>query len=73
LSAPPRARRRLAIATLAIEGDELVVALSALVSGGHRPGLRLDFAEGSPCARLVMSCADPQEQAELVRRAQRGP
>ena len=45
----------------------------ALVTGGHRPGLRVDFAEGSPYSRLVMSCADPQQQAELVRRAQRGP
>jgi hypothetical protein len=42
------------------------------VTGGHRPGLRVDFGEGAPYARLVISSADPQEQAELVRRAQRG-
>jgi hypothetical protein len=44
----------------------------ALVTGGHRPGLRVDFGEGSPYARLVLACADPQETAEIVRRAQRG-
>ena len=30
----------------------------ALVTGGHRPGLRVDFGERSPYARLVISSAD---------------
>jgi len=44
-----------------------------LVTGGHRPGLRVDFDQRAPYSRLVISSADPQEQAERVRRAQRGP
>lgn len=44
----------------------------ALVTGGHRPGLRVDFGEGSPYSRLVMSCADPQEQAKHLCRAEQG-
>lgn len=42
------------------------------VTGGHRSGLRIDFGDGSPYARLVISSGDSQEQAEIVRRAQRG-
>ena len=45
----------------------------ALVTGGHRPGLRVDFAEGAPFSRLVLSCANPQEQAQLVCGARRSP
>ena len=45
----------------------------ALVSGGRRPGLRVDFGEGAPYSRLVITVADPQEQAKMIRRAQRGP
>jgi len=45
----------------------------ALVRGGRRPGLRVDFGEGAPYSRLVITVADPQEQAAVIRRAQRGP
>ena len=45
----------------------------ALVSGGRRPGLRVDFGEGAPFSRLVITVPDPQEQADVIRRAQRGP
>lgn len=45
----------------------------ALVRGGRRPGLRVDFGDGAPYSRLVISVEDPQEQAKLIRRAQRGP
>jgi hypothetical protein len=45
----------------------------ALVSGGRRPGLRVDFGVGAPYSRLVITVADPQEQAKVIRRAQRGP
>ena len=45
----------------------------ALVRGGHRPGLRIDLEAPAPYSRLVLTVADPQEQAKLVSRAQRGP
>jgi hypothetical protein len=44
-----------------------------LVTGGRRPGLRVDFGEGAPYSRLVITLADPQEQANVITRAQRGP
>jgi hypothetical protein len=56
------------MATLAIDGDELVVARS---SASPRPAAACFADPRFP--RLVTSCADPQEQVELVRRAQRGP
>ncbi len=45
----------------------------ALVTGGRRAGLRVDFGEGAPYSRLVITVADPQEQAKVIRRAQRDP
>ncbi|HEX4035169.1 MAG TPA: hypothetical protein VHX66_12065 [Solirubrobacteraceae bacterium] len=41
----------------------------ALVRGGRRPALRVDFAEGAPYARLVASVADPESAAADIRRA----
>ena len=45
----------------------------ALIRGGRRPGLRVDFGDGAPYSRLVISVDDPHGQANLIRRARRGP
>ncbi len=41
----------------------------ALVHGGRRPGLRVDFGPDAPYARLVVTVADPQANADAIRRA----
>jgi hypothetical protein len=41
----------------------------ALVRGGKRPGLRVDFDHDAPFARLVATVADPQASAEAIRSA----
>jgi len=41
----------------------------ALVRGGRGPGLRVDFADGAPFARLVATVADPQALATAIRAA----
>jgi hypothetical protein len=41
----------------------------ALVRGGKRPGLRVDFGDGAPYARLVVTVADPQASAAAIRSA----
>lgn len=46
------------------EGNDL-----ALMTGGLRPGLRVDFGEGAPYSRLVITVADPQRQAGTIRSA----
>ena len=41
----------------------------ALVRGGHRPGLRIDFADGAPYARLVATVESPESTAAEIRGA----
>jgi hypothetical protein len=41
----------------------------AFVRGGRRPGLRVDFDDASPYARLVVTVADPQASAVAIRSA----
>jgi hypothetical protein len=41
----------------------------ALVRGGRRPGLRVDFDDGAPYDRLVVTVADPQASAVAIRSA----
>ena len=41
----------------------------ALVHGGRRPGLRVDFDDDAPYSRLVMTVADPQATAQTIRSA----
>jgi hypothetical protein len=41
----------------------------ALVRGGKRPGLRVDFNADAPYARLVVTVADPQASAAMIRSA----
>lgn len=37
--------------------------------GGKQPGLRVDFGDGAPYARLVVTVADPQASAAAIRSA----
>jgi hypothetical protein len=39
----------------------------AFVRGGRRPGLRVDFDDASPYARLVVTVADPQASVVAIR------
>lgn len=41
----------------------------ALVRGGRGPGLRVDFGDGAPYSRLVMTVPDPQAKADAIRQA----
>lgn len=41
----------------------------ALVRGGRRPGLRVDFGSDAPFARLVATVDDPQAPAAMIRSA----
>ena len=41
----------------------------ALIRGGRRPALRVDFGEGAPFSRLIVTVPDPHAAAELIRRA----
>ena len=41
----------------------------ALVHGGRRPGLRVDFDGDAPYSRLVVTVADPQATAQAIRSA----
>ena len=41
----------------------------ALVHGGKRPGLRVDFGPDAPYSRLVVTVADPQAQADAIHQA----
>jgi hypothetical protein len=41
----------------------------ALVRGGKRPGLRVDFGTDAPFSRLVITVADPQASAAQIRQA----
>ena len=44
----------------------------ALIRGGRKPGLRVDFGEGAPFARLIVTVRDPQASADQIRRACNG-
>jgi hypothetical protein len=41
----------------------------ALVRGGKKPGLRVDFSPAAPFARLVITVPDPDASAQEIRRA----
>ena len=41
----------------------------ALIHGGRRPGLRVDFDGDAPYSRLVVTVADPQATAQAIRSA----
>jgi hypothetical protein len=41
----------------------------ALVRGGKKPGLRVDFSPEAPFARLIVTVADPDASAQQIRRA----
>ena len=41
----------------------------ALIHGGRRPGLRVDFDGAAPYSRLVVTVADPQASAQAIRSA----
>jgi hypothetical protein len=41
----------------------------ALVRGGKAPALRVDFDDGAPYSRLIVTVADPQAQADAIRAA----
>lgn len=45
----------------------------ALVRGGRRPGLRVDFGADAPYARLLATVSDPQSSADAIRRATGAP
>jgi hypothetical protein len=41
----------------------------ALVHGGKRPGLRVDFDGDAPYSRLIVTVGDPQASAQAIRAA----
>ena len=41
----------------------------ALIHGGRRPGLRVDFDDDAPYSRLVVTVADPHAAAHAIRSA----
>jgi hypothetical protein len=41
----------------------------ALVHGGRRPGLGVDFDGDAPYSRLIVTVGDPQASAQAIRAA----